>query len=73
MKLIDSFLAVFSLIFVPLFFYESVKLFFLDTELIYGVNISFYMLGASMLIASFYYIYNLMKYLKNFIQCLLSR
>lgn len=65
MKLINYFLDVFSLIFVPLFFYESIRLFFSEIRSDIGFGISFYLLGGAMIIAGFYFIFKIILFFKK--------
>lgn len=73
MKLINHILDVFSLIFVPMFFYESIKLYFFDMGFNIGINILFYLLGGCMIIAGFYFIFKGIRFFKKLIQCWLLR
>ncbi len=69
MKLINSLINVFSLIFVPIFFYESVKLIFFGNESIEVIRILIPIIGLCMVIAGFHLIFKVVFFLKRLIQC----
>lgn len=69
MKMINYLLDIFSLIFVPIFFYENIKLFFSDIENINEIFISFYILAGCIVIAGFYFIFRIILFFLKKIQC----
>ena len=68
-KLINYFIDVFSLIFVPIFVYESMKLIYFRNESAEIIQILIPILGLCMILEGFYIIFKITSFLKKLIQC----
>lgn len=69
MKLINYFIDIFSLIFVPIFFYESIKLIYFRNESAEIIQILILILGLCMILEGFHIIFKVILFFKKLIQC----
>jgi len=70
MKLINGLINVFSLIFVPAFSYEGVKLIYFRNENTEMIQVLISILGLCMLLAGFHIIFKIILFFKKSLQCL---
>jgi hypothetical protein len=69
MKLINRFIDVFSVIFVSIFFYESIKLIYFRNESAEIIQILIPILGLCMILEGAYLIFKIILFFKKLIQC----